>query len=171
MGKRHSYEYETPGKPGEWTDASTANAKATLQRRARQVGVLLGIVVALTGFALVADANPTPQDYFLPGLLIIASCAAGWLAYLLVDMAGIVATDTAWKHIGLILRPETYTRQTTPILLQLGILAAIFVVFALNLVRAVRHGDTLSGWTAAVLAAIIFYPMVRYRIERGRWPD
>lgn len=133
--------------------------------RALAVVAFLGVAASLA-FSGHKAANP---QY---GLLAVASLGIGSIVGAIVLSVGKFLTrPNVADWIAHFLRRDSYTRQTTPILLHLGILAAIFVMFALNLVRAVRHGDTLSGWTAAVLAAIIFYPMVRYRIERGRWAD
>ncbi|MCJ2009862.1 hypothetical protein [Methylobacterium sp. J-092] len=66
---------------------------------------------------------------------------------------------------------STYTRRTAPILMQLGIWLAVGTLFFLHADAWRRSGSGLSAATTILLFAILAYPFVRYRIERGRWPD
>lgn len=105
-------------------------------------------------------------------LLAVASLGTGAIvAGLVFGLGEFLSRRSVGTAISAALSRGTYTRQSVPTLLLLGIFVAAFVMFALHLIQSIRHGSTLSGWTAAVFAAIIFYPMIRHRIERGRWPD
>ncbi|MBE7197228.1 MAG: hypothetical protein INR70_05435 [Parafilimonas terrae] len=66
---------------------------------------------------------------------------------------------------------QSYNRRTIPLIMQLGIWLAVGVLFFLHVAAWLDTGSTLSAATAAVFLAIIAYPFVRHRIERGRWPD
>lgn len=66
---------------------------------------------------------------------------------------------------------QSYNRRSVPLMMQLGIWLAVGVLLFLHAAAWLRTGSTLSAATAAVLLAVIAYPFVRHRIERGRWPD
>jgi hypothetical protein len=66
---------------------------------------------------------------------------------------------------------ESYNRRSIPLMMQLGIWLAVGVLFFLHVDTWLKTGSALSAATTVVLLAIIAYPFLRHRIERGRWPD
>jgi hypothetical protein len=66
---------------------------------------------------------------------------------------------------------ESYNRRSIPLMMQLGIWLAVGVLLFLHVDTWLKTGSTLSAATSVVLLAIIAYPFLRHRIERGRWPD
>lgn len=129
-------------------------------------------VVAFLGVAAACAAaafKPENPQYAL--LSVFALGTGGIVGACVLGVGEFLSRPSVADWLAPFLRRDSYTRHTTPLLLQAGILAAVFAAFVLHLARAVREGDALSGWTAALLAAIILYPFIRHRIERGRWPD
>lgn len=118
-------------------------------------------------YAVAAYKPENPQYALLAFAALGIGAVVGALA---LGVGEFLSRPTVSGRIAHLLHRETYDRHAAGALLLLGLFLATFVMFAIHLIHAVRQGDTLSGWTAAVFAAIIFYPLIRHRIERGRWP-
>lgn len=132
---------------------------------------IVALVVFMAGSALAGAAfyKPTnPQ----PALLAVAALGYGGIAAWFALMAGNLITHPRFgEHAQFWTSRQSYNRRTIPLMLQLGILLAVGGLLFAH-VQAYRHtGSGLNAVTADVLLAIIIYPFVRHRIERGRWPD
>ncbi|MCJ2016863.1 hypothetical protein MKK84_05375 [Methylobacterium sp. E-065] len=67
---------------------------------------------------------------------------------------------------------EPYTGRNRITLLQLAITLAVGGMAIVNLIVWAYHGGNwVNAASCGTLAAVMFYPAVRHRIERGRWPD
>lgn len=76
------------------------------------------------------------------------------------------------EHLRFWTSRESYNRRSLPAMLQLLIWLAVGVMAMVNLFVWVKHG---GGWVSAAscatFTAVMLYPYLRHRIERGRWPD
>lgn len=132
-------------------------------------GLAVVVFVAVSAAVAAVDYKPANPQWLL--LAVVAFGCGGIVAAFVLGIGEFLSRPWILSDIRHLFSREAYTRQTVPMLLLLGIFGAVFVMFAVHLLEAMKHGSTLSAWTAAVFAAIMFYPLIRYRIERGRWPD
>lgn len=137
----------------------------------RRGGDAAGLVVAGAGLA----AYVVPQlgvEHPLPlAFLALAVLSVGGLVAFLGRVVAGLALEVPFARLSPAFRRSFYTRQSVPVLILLGLTAALFALAAAHAFAWRETGSGLSAATFLVLAAVLAYPVIRYRIERRRWPD
>lgn len=170
--------YDPHGAQPDFHDMPERAYPHRLERVTKWVAVIVAVGVAcVIWWWFISNSTPAPT---MAGIAVssVPSALGGAMAYACARGAGMIVVgvyglsqhakdiNPDWKG----LRDDFSQRETWVQILETVLLFATMGGFIWALIEAVRHLSPFAAAMTVLLAAMMWWPLIRHRLRFGRWP-